>query len=197
MTSLHSNNGAPAKVDAFSLKVRVMIDQRDVALAAKKPHSNVIQFPSHAKRLEQQKVPQVYLEACQQLLNPVRHFFYDADSHYTLDVYLGELKSIEGLYLNEAQNKDQLNSEERQQLQVDVVTLQVAGFEHAHEVTPHIIAAHGNELAIRHLAANYIELAQASDVAFEVKKAYADVKGMIAQAKMMMNPIELPTLRRR
>lgn len=193
MASLHNNHAVPAKVDAFSLKVRVMIDQRDFRTTAKKLQSNVIPFPSSSKRLERNYASSVYLDACQHLLNPVRHFFYETDSHYTLDVYLGELNAIAGNYFN----GDELTSQEQQDLQADVINLQVAGFEHTTGLMPHVIVAHGDRLATEHLGAHYPELAQIHDMAPLLKKAYADVKGMIEQAKLMMNPSERPTLRRR
>lgn len=193
MPSLHSNRAIPAKVDAFSLKVRVMIDRRDCGTTAKKLQSNVIPFPSSIKRLEQQKTSLIYLEACQQLLNPVRHFFYEVDGRYTLDVYLGELNAIAGQYFN----GDELHSEGHQELQADVVNLQVAGFEHTTELMPQVIATHGDRLATQYLGIHYVELAQTHDIAPLLKAAYADVKGMIKQAKLMMNPSERPTLRQR
>ena len=82
-------------------------------------------------------------------------------------------------------------------MQADVANLQAAGFEHAAELHPEIIAAYGDQLAERHLPANYQELAQNKDVAYEMKKAYADVKGMIEQAKQSVRHITQPTLTRR
>ena len=205
MAVLYGNQYIPLRIDSFSLKVRVLIDQRDVVAANQNsPRSNVIQFPSSAKRAEK-AASQVYLEACQQLLRPVRYYFYEDQDDggeggsgiHALNSYLGELKQIEGQYINEAEGEAVLDSAEREHLQADVANLQAAGFEHAAELHPEIIAAYGDQLAERHLPANYQELAQNKDVAYEMKKAYADVKGMIEQAKQSVRHITQPTLTRR
>lgn len=190
MTVLYGNNYIPAKVESFSLKVRLMIDRRDFDVTIKKLQSNVIQFPSSPKQLEK-ATSRLYLKACQQLLCPVRHFFYE-EGNVTLDDYLSKLKEIEGHYINNTQADEQLSVQERQHLQVDVINLQAAGFEHTNELYPEVLMAYGDQLVTRHLSTHYGENNEALP---ELKKAYADVKGMIEQAKLMMNPSSRPTLR--
>jgi hypothetical protein len=206
MAVMYGKKGIPGKINEFSLKVRVMIDRRHTQRAAAhyKPSSNVIQFPSNKNKIGNTN-SNLYLEACQQLLRPVREFFYEEDDDdggegggggftvYDLDGYLGDLSEIQGQYL-ENPGADQLASDERQNLQTDVANLQAAGFEYTNENHPEVVAAYGDQLMDRHLPPNYADIAENSEVAPELKKAYADVKGMVEQAKKSMAASSVPSL---
>lgn len=207
MSVMYSKNGMPRKVDDFSLKVRIMIDQRYTERAATyyKPSTNVIQFPTNPNKLRTGH-SSLYLEACQQLLRPVREFFFQDDDGgeggsgggftvYDLDGYLGDLNTIQSQYLENPAG-EQLGSDERTSLKSDVANLQAAGFEYTTENHPEIIAAYGDQLIDRHLPPNYAEIAENSEIAPELKKAYADVKGMVEQAKKAMSSTTTPTLTR-
>ncbi|PHQ81262.1 MAG: hypothetical protein COB66_02780 [Coxiella sp. (in: Bacteria)] len=205
MSVLYGTSGIPGKVTDFSLKVRLMIDRRYSVRAevAYRPSSNVVQFPSNRNKIGNSK-SNLYLEACQQLLRPVREFFFEDDddggegglSVQDLDGYLGDLTVISDQYLDNSDGDEQLDQGERQNLQTDVASLQAAGFEYTNENHPEVIAAYGDQLTDRHLPANYAEIAENSEVAPELKKAYADVKGMVEQAKKSLAPSASPTLSR-
>ena len=191
----------PTKVTSFSLKVRLMIDRRHSLHAAVhyRPSSNVLAFPTNKNKVGNTRSAH-YLEACQQLLRPVREFFYDVDdkdgsnfSVYDLDGYLDDLNTIQDHYLGPS-GTEQLDRQECSYLQSDVANLQVAGFEYATEHHPEVIAAYGEQLMDRHLPPNYATIAENSEIAPELKKAYADVKGMVEQAKKSLSHTATYTL---
>lgn len=205
MGHMYGTRHIPGKISDFSLKVRVMIDHRHSLRVAMhyKPATNVIAFPANKGKVGSAHSG-LYLEACQQLLRPVRQFFYKDDdddggsgdfSVYDLDDYLGELSEIQGQYLDPAA-AEPLNQQERNSLVTDVANLQAAGFEYTTENHPEVMAAYGDQLIDRHLPANYADLAENSEVAPELKKAYADVKDMVEQAKKALSSMPTSTLSR-
>lgn len=189
MSSIYHNVRLPAKVTEFRLKLRLMIDQRHSIRASYvyQANSNVLQFPTNRNKVGNLRTDN-YLEACQALLGPVGKFFYAGpDSHfsiYDLDAYLNGVSQAAGRYLA-TDTESELNADEQQRLKVDVIDLQTAGFEHTSENYAEVLAAYGEQLIDHHkLLSRYAELADGdSQVSLEVKKAYADVKGMIEQAK--------------
>ena len=208
MSAFYGNKKLPGKVTDFSLKVRLMIDRRHSLRAAVhyRPSTNVLQFPTNKNKLGNTRSER-YLEACQQLLRPVREFFYEDDdddggeggssgfSVYDLDGYLDDLNQIQGQYL-ESHGTEQLDQQERGDLQTDVANLQAAGFEYTTKNHPEVVAAYGEQLIDRHLPPNYANIAENSEVAPELKKAYADVKGMVEQAKKALSHTSTQTLSR-
>jgi hypothetical protein len=203
MSQMYGEKRIPDKISDFSLKVRVMIDNRHTARTAVhyKPPSNVITFPGNKGKASSTR-SRLYLEACQQLLRPVREFFYEDGeggsggfSVYDLDGYLGELGEIQGQYTDPAA-AEQLDQQERNNLEADVANLQSAGFEYTSENYPEVVAAYGDQLTDRHLPANYADITENSEIRSELKKAYADVKGMIEQAKKSVSSSPVASLTR-
>ncbi len=207
MTVLYSKKGLPNKVADFSLKLRVMIDRCHNAQAAKyyKPSTNVIVFPTNKNKFKNHAYSNLYLQACQRLLGPVREFFCEEEeggdaggdggfSVYALDAYLEGLNTVQKHCIGPPAEQ-QLDTQEQRLLQVDVVQLQVAGFEYTTEQQPEIVAAYGEQLMARHLPVFSLDLTH-GDIAFEMKQAYADVNGMIEQAKKVVSATLVPKFSR-
>jgi len=194
----------PGKIDDFSPKVRVMIERRHMVRVAVhyKPPTNVITFPGSKGRVDSTRSG-LYLKACQQLLRPVRKFFYaeggednsDGFSVYDLDGYLGELGDIQGQYMDSTA-VEQLDQQERSDFETDVANLQAAGFEYTAENHPEVMAAYGEQLIGHHLPSNYADISENSEFSSEIKKAYADVKGMVEQAKKALSSSPTASLTR-
>ena len=182
MAMMYGNREIPKRVSQFEMKLRIMLDRRCMR-ARRDPQNNVIQFD--AKRSRHCVDSDAYIEACQRLLEPVREFFLEDDDDGSgsvgpgineLDGYLGELSAIQDDYA------DQL-AEEQSALQSDVAELQIAGVEFTNDYNPDALIAYGNDLLNKYFA-NYAELAElGGELDPIVKQAYADVKGMIEQAK--------------
>lgn len=201
MTVMYGQPNIPKSVMRFEMKLRIMLDHRRTTgqyHVTPKPAGNVLQFPTNSTqpRKKSRLTSNLYVQACQQLLGPVKNFFFidtgdeggeggRALTPCDLNGYLGELGEIQGYFTNDPAADQQLEGQERQNFEVDVVTLKAAGFEHASVQRPEILAVLGDQLMDAHFPVNYAELAENSDIPKELRQAYADVRGMIEQAKKL------------